>query len=71
LPAIGDSNCALQAHFNRLKRSIMKKILCIHGIGGKDATMEKWRLDWEKTIRESSGFEEELTYHFLKIALSH
>jgi len=47
----------------------MKKVLCIHGIGGKDATMSKWSKDWEKTIRESSGFEEELTFHFLKIDL--
>lgn len=45
----------------------MKKILCIHGIGGKDATMDKWSKDWENAIREKSGFTDELQFYFLKI----
>lgn len=45
----------------------MKKILCIHGIGGKDATMEKWSIDWKTKIQEVSGFKEELDFKFLKI----
>src|SRR6218665_873867 len=45
----------------------MKKILCIHGIGGKDATMDEWSIDWQNAIRKNSGFEEELDFHFLKI----
>ena len=44
-----------------------KKILCIHGIGGKDATMDQWKPDWEKAIRESAGFPYELEFNFLKI----
>ena len=44
-----------------------KKILCIHGIGGKDATMDQWKPDWEKAIRESAGFPDELEFNFLKI----
>ena len=45
----------------------MKKIVCIHGIGGKDATMDQWSKEWEKAIREKSGFTEELKFNFLKI----
>lgn len=45
----------------------MKKILCIHGIGGKDSTMEQWSKDWEKTIREKSDITEELQFNFIKI----
>lgn len=45
----------------------MKKILCIHGIGGKDATVDQWSKDWEKAIVEKSGFVEELEFHFLEI----
>jgi len=45
----------------------MKKILCIHGIGGKDATMEQWSKDWENTIKEKSGLTDELEFSFLKI----
>lgn len=45
----------------------MKKILCIHGIGGKDATMNQWSPEWEKAITDSSGFTEQLQFHFLKI----
>lgn len=44
----------------------MKKILCIHGIGGKDATMNQWAPEWEKSLRESCG-DPELAYEFLKI----
>ncbi len=27
------------------------KILCIHGIGGKDATIDKWSHDWRKALK--------------------
>jgi len=44
----------------------MKKILCIHGIGGKDATMDKWSKDWTKAIKDHSGFSEEPEFHYLR-----
>ena len=44
----------------------MKKILCIHGIGGKDASMPQWSPDWKKAIQDNSGFNEELEFDFLQ-----
>ena len=45
----------------------MAKILCIHGIGGKDATMEEWKQEWMDKIRSSSGLSlEDSDFHFLK-----
>ena len=29
----------------------MKRILCIHGVGGKDATIASWGPEWKKAIR--------------------
>lgn len=46
----------------------MKKILCIHGIGGKDATMDQWKSGWENQILASTGFSKnETQFHFLEI----
>lgn len=45
----------------------MKKILCIHGIGGKDATMDQWSPKWEEAIKNSLEITEELDFRFLKI----
>jgi hypothetical protein len=45
----------------------MKTILCIHGIGGKDATMKEWSKDWENAIRNNSGGNGELVFKFLPI----
>ncbi|HTF02702.1 MAG TPA: caspase family protein [Bacteroidia bacterium] len=46
----------------------MTKILCIHGIGGKDATIDQWSEDWKKKIFESSGLDSNnVTFEFLKI----
>lgn len=33
----------------------MTKILCIHGIGGKDATVEEWSKDWKEKILSGAG----------------
>ncbi|MBL0341258.1 MAG: hypothetical protein IPP71_10175 [Bacteroidetes bacterium] len=45
----------------------MKKILCIHGIGKKDATMEDWAPEWEHAISQySKGVNEELKFEFLR-----
>lgn len=44
----------------------MKKILCIHGIGGKDATIDQWHSDWEKSISLALS-SEQLDFHFLEI----
>ncbi len=45
----------------------MTKILCIHGIGGKDASMDQWSEDWKKKILESSGLDaSRVTFEFLK-----
>lgn len=44
----------------------MKKILCIHGIGGKDAIMDQWAPQWQLALRESCGHGE-LACQFLKI----
>lgn len=46
----------------------MKKILCIHGIGGKDVTMDQWKSGWENQILASTGFSKnETQFHFLEI----
>jgi len=46
----------------------MKKILCIHGIGGKDATMDQWKSVWEHEILSSTGLSPyEAQFHFLEI----
>lgn len=46
----------------------MKKILCIHGIGGKDATMGQWNSGWKNEIISATGFSEtETQFHFLEI----
>lgn len=46
----------------------MKKILCIHGIGGQEATIDQWRPEWEKAISTSLNSKEgELEFHFLEI----
>ena len=45
----------------------MKKILCIHGIGGKDSTIDKWSIDWKNTIIKNSGFSDEIEFNFLPI----
>jgi hypothetical protein len=45
----------------------MKKILCIHGIGGKDATINEWSPNWEKQILSSAGLKkEEVSFKFLE-----
>ena len=46
----------------------MKKILCIHGIGGKDATMSQWQSGWQNEILSASGFSKQnVEFHFLQI----
>lgn len=45
----------------------MKKILCIHGIGYKDATMHYWSKHWENAIKTNLDSEEELEFKFLEI----
>lgn len=43
------------------------KILCIHGIGGKDATINEWRPLWESQILKSSGLKhEQVEFNFLE-----
>ena len=45
----------------------MKKILCIHGIGHKDISMDVWRNDWENAILKSSGLDRKnIKFNFLK-----
>ncbi len=46
----------------------MTKILCIHGIGGKDASVDKWSEDWKHSILTSSGLDaSKVTFEFLMI----
>ncbi len=46
----------------------MKKVVCIHGIGGKDASMHLWKDDWIKGISSALGMgPQELSFEFLKI----
>ena len=46
----------------------MKKVLCIHGIGGKDATMSQWKDGWQNGITSALGMgPQELSFHFLEI----
>lgn len=43
----------------------MTKILCIHGIGGKDATVDKWSEEWRAKILAGSGLNpNEVTFEF-------
>lgn len=45
----------------------MKKILCIHGIGGKDAIMDEWSPKWREEIARSCNMEaHQLEFDFLK-----
>ena len=44
----------------------MKKILCIHGIGGKDAIMDEWSPKWREEIARSCNMEaHQLEFDFL------
>lgn len=43
----------------------MKKILCIHGVGNKEASFEKWSLDWTHSIQSNCGFSEKPEVEFL------
>ncbi len=47
----------------------MKKILCIHGIGGKDAIMNEWSPVWKNAITKSLSIEGtmDVTFEFLYI----
>lgn len=46
----------------------MKKILCIHGIGGKDASMKDWSPKWEEAIAKALNIEKKsLNFDFLEI----
>lgn len=46
----------------------MTKILCIHGIGGKDASVAQWSEDWKHTIIRSSGLDpNSISFEFLMI----
>lgn len=46
----------------------MKKVLCIHGIGGKDASMHLWKNDWEKEISSALGMSSpDVSFYFLEI----
>jgi len=45
----------------------MKRVLCIHGIGGKDATVDQWSGVWKNAFRNLSGPGPDLKFHFLKI----
>ncbi|HTL82941.1 MAG TPA: caspase family protein [Bacteroidia bacterium] len=45
----------------------MTKILCIHGIGHKDLTIDSWSKDWQQAILKSSGLDEHnVEFDFLK-----
>ncbi|MBI3509765.1 MAG: caspase family protein [Bacteroidetes bacterium] len=45
----------------------MKKILCIHGIGHKDVSIDTWSKDWENAILKSSGLDKKnVEFSFLK-----
>ncbi|WP_312303780.1 hypothetical protein [Chryseobacterium sp.] len=42
------------------------KILCIHGIGGKDATIDKWSHDWRKALKKHLNITEDNYVKFMK-----
>ncbi len=59
----GEANTNIINHFIP-----MKKVLCIHGIGGKDASMHLWKNDWINGISSALGMSpQELSFEFLKI----
>lgn len=46
----------------------MKKVLCIHGIGGKDISMDQWSPEWKAAIcKATNQTENNLHFDFLKI----
>lgn len=46
----------------------MKKVLCIHGIGGKDGIIDQWQDGWQTGIGAGLGLEaQELDFYFLPI----
>lgn len=48
----------------------MKKILCIHGIGGKERTKEQWQPDWKKALSTALDMsDQQLDIQFLDIDL--
>lgn len=43
----------------------MKRILCIHGIGHKEAKIDKLKRDWKGAIGQATGFGTDADYEFL------
>jgi len=44
----------------------MKKVLCIHGIGGKDDSINEWSPKWKESIKNNLGLSEDPDFKFLK-----
>jgi len=48
-------------------QNVMKKILCIHGIGGQDAKMNQWIPDWKKSFYHLFRMGCTLNFCFMKM----